>query len=98
MTETLSDIPESWQRIGGPVTRPEDGKDVAVYVDWDTSEGMCDIQIDNGYRGSAWRREEIRRFGDGDFQKGVSRVLGLLVTASPEDLDGSRRYPPLPEA
>lgn len=89
-------IPESWKCIGGPITRPEDNKSVAIYDDQAAPEGTCNIQVDNGYTGSCWAESEIRQFGDGDFQKGVETVLGLLATASIKSLTDSYRYPPLP--
>jgi hypothetical protein len=95
--EASSDIPESWQIIGIPITRPEDDRQVAVYEDPDAPENTCDIHVVNGYRGSVWSREEIGRFGDGDFQRGIGVVLGFLATASIADLEGAGRYPPLPE-
>jgi hypothetical protein len=71
----MSNAPESWQCIGGPITRPEDGVEVAMYVDWATPDGCCDIRVDNGYLGSSWAKSEVSQFGDGNFKKGISVML-----------------------
>lgn len=92
----MSNVPETWQCIGGPVTRPEDNRAVTIYVDLDTPEGCCNIRVSNGYSGSDWSITEVRRFGNGDLQEGITVMLGLLATASIKSLTDSRRYPPLP--
>jgi len=96
MNEAFSDIPESWRMIGIPITRPEDDRQVAIFEDPEASENTANIHVINGYRGSVWTREEIGQFAEGDFERGLGVVLGLLATASIAHLEGAGRYPPLP--
>jgi len=92
----MSSVPGSWKCIGGPITRPEDNKSVAIYDDLSAPDGYCNINVVNGYTGSCWTKSEISQFGNGNFEEGVQAMLGLLATASIESLTDSRRYPPLP--